>query len=147
MDEWYSDDWSDNNAGSGSYNTPTDTGSFNTGAGSGFDSGNWGGSSTNNNYNSFDNYGSDYDNLSSIFNTGNSTGGGFNLSDPSYNYSGTGTVTPASWGTNAGGSISSVLQDLFTKGSTANNIGKVGAALLSGYQNSQKASNAQKIAS
>lgn len=71
----------------------------------------------------------------------------FNLDNPSYNYSGTGSVTPATadWGS-AGGSIQSVLKDLFTKGTTSNTIGQLGTALLSGYQNKQKANALQSAA-
>ena len=97
-----------------------DTGwDFGTGTGSGFDSSMWG---------------NDYGTNSSSL----------DLSNPSYNYdySGDGSGT---WG-NVGGSVTGVLKDLFTKGTTANTIGQVGAALLSGYQNKQKAKALSKVA-
>ena len=93
---------------------------FDTGWDSGFDSSNWG----------------NYDNGST---------GSLDLSNPSYNYDYSGGDSNT-WG-NIEGSVKNVLSDLFTKGTTANTIGQVGAALLSGYQNKQKASSLQKAAS
>jgi len=59
-----------------------------------------------------------------------------------------GTGAPLSGGstTNYGGDIKNVLSQLFTNGTTANMMGKGGAALLEGYQNQQKAAAAQKLA-
>ena len=77
---------------------------FDTGTGSGFDSSMWGN------------------------NLGTTNQDTLNLSNPSYNYnySGDGSGT---WG-NIGGSVTGVLKDLFTKGTTANTVGQVGATLL-----------------
>ena len=105
------------------------------------------------------NYNPDYSNNWSWFNTDNSS------SNNSYripDYFGTGTsaasgggtqpiyqppdTTTAGWGTNVGGSIMNTLNDLFTKGTTANKIGQVGAALFEGYQNKQKADAMKKLA-
>lgn len=85
--------------------------------------------------------------ISDWFNNGSTSGGdgGFDLSNPSYNYEAPPTSPTMNWGS-MGGSIQNVLSDLFTKGTTANQIGQVGTALLSGYQNNQKAKALQGAA-
>jgi hypothetical protein len=97
----------------------------------------------------------DYDNNNNDYSWGN--GGGYN-----YDYSGltgaqtanlsnpglatTGTVAPTSGWEAGGGAIKNFLNDIFTKGSTANSMGQGLAALASGYQNIQKAKALQSAA-
>lgn len=133
FDNWFEDDfgsdYDQSNLGDSSIQDGTNWGSLNNNNSSGTDF------STNYDYNN------EWNDYSGNTNTGL---GNMFLSNPSYNYSGSGSVTPATadWGS-AGGSIQSVLKDLFTKGTTSNTIGQLGTALLSGYQNKQKASALQ----
>ena len=70
-------------------------------------------------------------------------GGGVDLSNPSYNYSGAGlTQAPQT----AGSSIMPYLQNLFSNPNAVGMAGKGIAALFEGYQNKKKAEAMQKLA-
>jgi len=127
MDEWELNDdnyWSDT-GNEINTNTYADTPSDNY----------WG---TINNNQSYSNPAASYGNWATPSEDTSLNTGWFDLSNPSYNYT---------QQTNPLGAVSGVLNDLFTKGTTANSLGQLGTALMSGYQNKQKAANASKIAS
>ena len=123
----------------------SDGSSVDSGATEGGTYGDWSEGNYDYTYGNVYDYGNDYWNnlnngVSSYGNLDTGVGSGFNSANWGVN------PDTSSWG-NIGGSVTGVLQDLFTKGTTANTIGQVGAALLSGYQNKQKAKALSKAAS
>lgn len=156
MDDYDFSNWFDDDYGSGY--TPATGGSNDYSGGyvpdnAGGTFGNWSQGNYDYDYGNTSDYGMDY------YNNNNNQYSGQDYQNPATSYSGwtqpqsiqyAQPTSNTNWGKvtdSVGGSIKNVLSDLFTKGTTSNMVGQGLAALASGYQNKQKASQAQKIAS